>query len=70
MTMFNENNGRTSEAEAKRYVYRILSRMLIQELHPDEHGGWMFGGIEEESDKRKLRRAIKIVIAEMDRKGG
>ena len=63
---FTSNNGRTPQAEARRYVYALLVPMLEHELSDPD--GWMFGGIEEEPDKRRLTKAIKAVAAEMGRR--
>lgn len=67
---FNGSSGRTYQYEARRYVYRMLIPMLKNELRPEESGGWMFGGITQEPDLRRLRKAIKAVIKEMQRKTG
>ena len=64
---FSGANGRKPQTEARRYVYRILFSMLKHEL--GDVDGWMFGGIEEEPDKRRLTKAIKAVMVEMRRKG-
>lgn len=63
---FTSERGHTPQAEARRHVYRILVPMLQHELtDPD---GWMFGGIAEEPDKRRLTKAIKAVAVEMARR--
>jgi len=61
-------HGRKPNTEARRYVYAILVPMLEHELNSDQRDGWMFGGIEEEPDQRRLRKAIKAVMVEMRRK--
>lgn len=66
---FNGDAGRTPQMEAKRYVYRIIYRMLERELSPEERDGWMFGGVEFPSDRRNLTKAIKAVMKEMKRRG-
>jgi len=63
---FNGLTGRTPQAEAKRYVYAVLETMLDHELTDRE--GWLFGGIEHEDDKRRLRYAIELIKVEMVRK--
>lgn len=67
---FNSNDGRKPQTEARRYVYNVIAAMLENEFNePDCYDGWMFGGIEQEPDRRRLTKAIKSVIAEMLRKG-
>ena len=68
MSKFNGGSGRLPLTEARRYVYRILIPMLDNELNPDQAHGWMFGGIDEESDHQRLVKAIKSVMKEMKRK--
>ena len=59
---------RRPSAEARSYVYGVLCAMLESELTPDQRDGWMFGGIEMEPDKRRLRTAIGLVMKELRRK--
>jgi len=66
---FFSNGGRKAQTEARRYVYNVLWMMLEHELNPDERDGWMFGGIEHDADKRRLTKAIRVVMAELSRKG-
>lgn len=66
---FTNSNGRKPQTEARKYVYNVLSQMLECELSPDENEGWMFGGIEDDFDRRRLKKAIKAVISELKRKG-
>ena len=66
MTKFTGANGRKPSTEARRYVYAILVPMLQHELCDEAQ--WMFGGIDCEFDRRRLRIAIKKVIVEMERK--
>ena len=63
---FSGASGQRPQTEARRYVYAVLSAMLDHELCEPE--GWMFGGIEQEPDERRVRKAIKAVRAEMLRK--
>lgn len=63
---FNGSSGSKPQTEARRYVYRIISTMLTSELGDRE--GWMFGGIDNEFDRRRLRKAIVAVRDEMKRK--
>jgi hypothetical protein len=59
---------RRPSAEARSYVYAIVHAMLDNELGHDQKDGWMFGGIELEADKVRLRAAIKLVMKEMRRR--
>lgn len=63
---FTGANGRKPSTGARRYVYAILVPMLEHEL--SDMDGWMFGGIENEFDCRRLTKAIKAVAKEMRRK--
>jgi len=63
---FTSEPGRTAQAKARRFVYAVLVPMLEHELGDPE--GWMFGGIEEEPDKRRLAKAIKALMVEMRRR--
>jgi hypothetical protein len=63
---FSGASGRRPQAEARSYVYSVIVAMLDNEL--GESQGWMFGGIEEEPDERRVRKAVKAVRAEMLRK--
>ena len=60
-------NGRKPSAEARRYIYRVLASSLAQDM--DDHDGWVFGGITNDCDRRRLVTAGKKVIAELIRKG-
>lgn len=63
---FNGRDGLRPQAQARRYVYRVLFAMLDHEL--TERDGWMFGGIEQEPDQRRLTKAIEAVKKEIKRK--
>lgn len=65
---FKGADGRKPSTEARRYVYALLVPMLEHELRDEARHGWMFGGIDEEPDKRRLRKAIKAVMVEMRKK--
>lgn len=67
---FDGASGLKPQTQARRYVYRIMVTMLENELESNERDGWMFGGIEQEPDVRRLTKAIKEVAAEMFRKAG
>jgi hypothetical protein len=64
---FDGSTGRRPGAEARRYVYNILATMIDNDL--GDNGGWLFGGMEDEFDRRRVRKAAKLVMAEMSRKG-
>ncbi len=58
-----------TQAEARTYVYGVMAAMLENEFNePDFHEGWMFGGVENASDRRHLAKALRAVIREMLRK--
>lgn len=65
---FSSVNGRRPQTEARRYVYGVLCAMLAHELTQEARDGWMFGGIEQEPDQRRLTKAIKAVIKECRRR--
>jgi hypothetical protein len=60
---FTSEGGRRAQTEARRYVYRMVQAMLEHELTDSE--GWVFGGIQQEPDERKLKRAVRDVMNEM-----
>lgn len=65
--MFDSSNGRgRPSAQARRYVYAVLASSLTDDLTNSE--GWVFGGMEDEVDRRRARKAAKLVIAELIRK--
>lgn len=66
--LFNGHGGRKPQTEARRYVYRIIALMLSHELRDENRDGWMFGGVEQEQDRRRVEKAIKSVRSEMKRK--
>lgn len=63
---FNGDSGRKPQTEARRYVYAILSEMILSEIR--EQGQWMYGGIENEFDRTRLTKALNAVRKEMKRK--
>jgi hypothetical protein len=65
--MFDGSSGRRPSAEARRYVYMVLATSLDVDLQDPD--GWMFGGMENEVDRRRVRKAAVLVIAELQRKG-
>jgi hypothetical protein len=63
---FTGSTGLQPQAEARRYVYGVLWAMLDNE-HPGD-GGWIYGGIENEFDVRRLKKAVAAVQKELLRK--
>lgn len=64
---FDGSSGRRPSAEARSYVYRVLAASLETDLV--DRDGWMFGGIENDADRRRVRRAAEKVIKELLSKG-
>lgn len=64
--IFTGKDGRKPSTEARRYVYRMLLNMLSHD-NEDPHG-WLWGGIEDDFDRRRLKIAIGKVKAELTRK--
>jgi hypothetical protein len=67
MHKFDGSSGKKPSAEARRYVYAILAAMIDNDM--SDTGQWFFGGLDNEVDRRRVRRAVKLVEAEMIRKG-
>lgn len=63
---FTGASGLRPQAEARRYVYGIIRLMLGSEQPGD--GGWIYGGMENECDVRRLKKAVAAVRKEMLRK--
>jgi hypothetical protein len=54
---------------ARRYVLNVTAAMLENEFNePDFHEGWMFGGVENDEDRKLLAQEIHIFVAELLRK--
>lgn len=66
MSQFNGDSGRKPQTEARRYVYAVLAAIIANERR--DRGGWFFGGIEDEFDKRRLNKALDAVYREMLRR--
>ena len=65
---FDGSSGQLPSAEARRYVYRVLASCLEDDVqHAAE--GWVFGGLENEFDRRRAKRAAELVIKELRKKG-
>jgi hypothetical protein len=60
---FNSRDGRKPQTEARRYVYRVLATVLVEDPR------WFYEGIEQEPDRRRLKKAMAAVRAELLRKG-
>lgn len=55
-----------SRRDVRRYVLNVMAAMLENEFNlPDFHEGWMFGGIENEDDRKLLVTEIRIFVAEL-----
>lgn len=67
-TMRFVGDGRRTKAQtqANRYVYAVLGSMLEHEK--TDRGGWIFDGIENEFDIRRLRIAIDRVQKQLARR--
>jgi len=67
---FDGSSGRKPQTEARRYVYDVIVQMLDAQLthEPERTEGWVFGGITNEFDRRRVTKAIKAVQVEMRRK--
>lgn len=65
---FTGDSGRRPQAEARRYVYGVLATMLEHELTAEARDGWIFGGIEFDADRRRLRRAVRDVVKTLRRR--
>lgn len=63
---FDGSAGMRPSAQARRHVYTRLAEMLGTDLAEE---AWMFDGITDEPDQRRLLKAIRAVAAEMARKG-
>lgn len=64
---FDGASGMRPSAEARRYVYVVLSSALETDLGDPQ--GWIFGGIDNEFDRRRAFAAARLVIRELRRKG-
>jgi hypothetical protein len=63
---FNGKSGRKPQTEARRYVYRIIASMLANDAV--DGNGWLLGGLDEEPDRRRVKKAQRAVQLEMARK--
>jgi hypothetical protein len=55
---------------ARAYVYGVCASMLEHQYasSPENREGWMFGGVEDAEDRRRLLLEIKRLEAEMYRR--
>ncbi len=63
---FDGSSGRKPSAEARRYVYAVLATIIDNDMDGDQQ--WFLGGLEDDCDRRRVRKAAKAVEAEMIRK--
>lgn len=63
---FDGGSGRRPQTEARRYVYAVLASALSTDMSDPE--GWVFGGMEDEFDRRRAKKAGRAIIAELLRK--
>lgn len=67
MSKFKGADGRKPSTEARRYVYRRISKLLEDELQ--EGIGWLWEGDDiDEFDRRRIHAAVYKVAAEMRKK--
>lgn len=64
---FDGSSGKRPSVEARRYVYAVTAASLDTDLCDPE--GWVLGGLVDEADIRRAKKATKLVIAELVRKG-
>lgn len=62
---------REARREARAYVYNICAAMLEAQYNtaPENREGWMFGGLEEEDDRRLVYEEIKRLESELLKRG-
>jgi hypothetical protein len=66
---FDGSSGKKPSTEARRYVDAVLWSMLEAELEAAEREHtWMFGGLDDEVDRRRVRAAIRRVQTALQRK--
>ena len=64
---FTGKQGMKPSAEARRYIYAALANFLEDDV---DHAptGWMFGPLDDEFDRRRVRTEASKVVAELRRK--
>lgn len=63
---FDGSSGKRPSAEARRYVYAVAASSLETDLTDPE--GWLLGGLDDEVDRRRVKRETRKVAAELRRK--
>lgn len=65
---FDGRTGAKPQTEARRYVYRVLATIIVSER--TDADGWFYGGITNEFDRRRLKKALEAVRIELVKKAG
>ena len=67
---FRAEGGRKASTAARAYLYGVVASMLEAEYatSPANREGWVFGGIENDFDRRRLLKELKKLEAEMLRR--
>jgi hypothetical protein len=68
MSIFNGDKGRKPQTEARRWVYGVLGAILDNSVERSENGWFSLGPEGDEFDRRRLRKALDAVRAEMFKK--
>lgn len=68
MSVFNGDGGRKPQTEARRFVYGCLATICDNDTERSENGWFAMGPEADEFDRRRLRKALDAVRAEMLRK--
>lgn len=45
--------------EARAYMFNVMASVIDNELTDDQKDGWMFGGVDNEFDRRRLTNELK-----------
>lgn len=64
---FDGSSGKKPSAEARRYVYKTIAHFLTDDVD-NAGGGWLLSGIDDEVDRRRIRKAAQAVAVMMRRK--
>jgi hypothetical protein len=68
MSIFDGSSGRKPQTEARRFVYGCLASILDNGQERGENGWFGLGPDGDEFDRRRLRKALDAVRAEMLKK--
>ena len=68
--IFNGDSGRKPQAEARRWVYGVLGAIMDNAVERSENGWFSLGPEANEFDRRRLKKALDAVRAEMFKKAG